>query len=379
MTREEIHEQIKQICKKNSKLTIYDKLVSHFEKYSNIVIYGAGNAGKVSAQYLNQHYKKDISCFLDKNADSIKEVLGIPVYKPDDPTLTDEFKKDSIVIVAVLLPKIEDYEKIYSCLKGFGYNNYYYYYYGPTFCYDESERNDRENLMRETDKIIEAFDLMSDTHSQEVYFKSLNALAELDFDLPIQSDGMTEYIEVDVPFRYKHRAFVDCGAFTGDTFEALIQHEKTEHYFGFEPNMINCASLCENVRKVPNIKSICFPLGVSDKNEFLRFTEKGAASTIDEKGEAIIQTVRLDDILQGYNNLMIKMDVEGAEIAALNGAKRIITETKPDLAICVYHNLSDLWRIPLMLKEWVPEYQFYMRNHFYSVLDTVVYATIVEN
>jgi len=74
---------------------------------------------------------------------------------------------------------------------------------------------------------------------------------------------------------------------------------------------------------------------------------------------------------------MIKMDIEGAEINALKGAKHIIQYTMPDLAICVYHKISDLWRIPNMLKQWVPEYKFYMRNHKERTLETVLYATMV--
>jgi hypothetical protein len=73
---------------------------------------------------------------------------------------------------------------------------------------------------------------------------------------------------------------------------------------------------------------------------------------------------------------MIKMDVEGAEIAALNGAKLTIRQTAPDLAICVYHKASDILSVPKLLKQWVPEYKLYLRNHYSYMLETVLYATI---
>jgi len=131
--------------------------------------------------------------------------------------------------------------------------------------------------------------------------------------------------------------------------------------------------LCQNVGSV-----ILLPLGLSDKNEFFRFSAFGGMdSKMDESGEQIIQTVRLDDLLKGYDGLMIKMDIEGEEISAINGAKQIITGTKPDLAICVYHRISDMWRIPLMLKEWAPEYSFYLRSHCCGTIETVLYATVV--
>ena len=93
-------------------------------------------------------------------------------------------------------------------------------------------------------------------------------------------------------------------------------------------------------------------------------------------GRKIIQTVKLDDILKGYSDLVIKMDIEGAELNALYGARRIITETKPELLISVYHKISDLWRIPLLLKKWVPQYRFYLRSYASATIDTVLHAVV---
>ena len=165
----------------------------------------------------------------------------------------------------------------------------------------------------------------------------------------------------------------------GDTLEELVKHYKTENYFGFEPDTKNFEKLTETADRLKNNfgRAVLFPAGVGDKNEFLKFeSSNNSVSKISQDGGEIIQVVRLDDVLKGYDNLMIKMDIEGAEIAALNGAKKIITETKPDLAISIYHKPSDLWKIPLLLKEWVPDYKFYMRNHSGFTVETVLYCHI---
>ena len=72
----------------------------------------------------------------------------------------------------------------------------------------------------------------------------------------------------------------------------------------------------------------------------------------------------------------IKMDIEGSEMRALKGAKQIITTYKPKLAICIYHKLDDLWRIPQYIHSLVPEYKFYIRHHSILYSDTVLYATL---
>lgn len=102
----------------------------------------------------------------------------------------------------------------------------------------------------------------------------------------------------------------------------------------------------------------------------------GSSSSISDNGEQLAHIVSLDDVLITKDITMIKMDIEGAEIDALNGAKNTIQSLKPDLAICVYHKISDIWEIPLMLHKWVPEYKFYLRCHAGSTMETVLYATI---
>ena len=73
---------------------------------------------------------------------------------------------------------------------------------------------------------------------------------------------------------------------------------------------------------------------------------------------------------------LIKMDIEGAELQSLKGAKRIIQHDKPKLAICIYHKPEDMVEIPLYIKELVPEYKLYIRHHSSNVSDTVLYAVM---
>lgn len=68
------------------------------------------------------------------------------------------------------------------------------------------------------------------------------------------------------------------------------------------------------------------------------------------------------------------MDIEGAELAALQGAKHIITEQHPKLAISIYHKMEDIWTIPRLLMEYYAGYKFYMRHYSFDGYDTVLYA-----
>ena len=45
------------------------------------------------------------------------------------------------------------------------------------------------------------------------------------------------------------------------------------------------------------------------------------------------------------------MDIEGAELDALNGAKATIRKHLPKLAVCLYHVQEHLWEIPLKIND----------------------------
>ena len=85
--------------------------------------------------------------------------------------------------------------------------------------------------------------------------------------------------------------------------------------------------------------------------------------------------IKLDSLLRHEKVSFIKMDIEGSELEALKGAQTIIKEQRPKMAICVYHKIEDLWKIPLFLHKINPEYKIYIRHHAkFWVSETVCYA-----
>jgi FkbM family methyltransferase len=70
----------------------------------------------------------------------------------------------------------------------------------------------------------------------------------------------------------------------------------------------------------------------------------------------------------------IKMDIEGAECQALKGAKSILAQRKPKLAISAYHKDDDLWKIPSLIKELNPNYKLYFGHHSPVLAESVIYA-----
>ena len=106
--------------------------------------------------------------------------------------------------------------------------------------------------------------------------------------------------------------------------------------------------------------------------------DKGSGSTIrgDVSGE-LVELTSIDAFIQ-QNHInsveFIKMDIEGAERDALIGAKNIIINDKPKLAISLYHKYDDFYEIPNLILSFRPDYKLYIRHASEQLWETVLFA-----
>ena len=88
-------------------------------------------------------------------------------------------------------------------------------------------------------------------------------------------------------------------------------------------------------------------------------------------------TLAIDDLVQQQNLPrvdFIKMDIEGAELSALRGAKQTIQRHKPKLAISVYHRLTDFFEVPEFLDSLGCGYRYFLRHYTIHAEETVLFA-----
>lgn len=177
---------------------------------------------------------------------------------------------------------------------------------------------------------------------------------------------------------------IDCGAFNGDTLKLFKNRcANLEAIAAFEPDKKNFDSLANYVRTEGESLSkstTLFPCGVAATNSQFRFSSgKGTSSHFSETGETVIQCVTLDDAIPMFRPSLIKMDIEGAEHLALLGGKKLIQENQPALAISVYHVADDLWRIPLLIQNWLGNGAHHLRSHAYNGFELIYYYIPAAN
>lgn len=104
-------------------------------------------------------------------------------------------------------------------------------------------------------------------------------------------------------------------------------------------------------------------------------TGNGTASGISAAGRTVIQCVSLDEATSTFRPTLIKLDIEGAEYDALQGARELICTHNPGLAVALYHRPDDLWSLPLLIHEFAPQdYQFFLRSHARNDFELILYA-----
>ena len=91
----------------------------------------------------------------------------------------------------------------------------------------------------------------------------------------------------------------------------------------------------------------------------------------------VATTLTIDDFVR--NNSIakidfIKMDIEGAELSALNGAIETIKKFKPMLAIAIYHSLNDFVDIPLWIKNLNLDYDIFIDHFTIHSEETICFA-----
>lgn len=101
----------------------------------------------------------------------------------------------------------------------------------------------------------------------------------------------------------------------------------------------------------------------------------------DKMSDAALDFVRLTTIDRVVGNAevgFIKLDIEGFELAALQGASGAIIRDRPLLAICVYHKRGDLLAAMEYLHGLLPEYRFWVRHYSIGQNETVLYAAVPD-
>jgi len=188
-----------------------------------------------------------------------------------------------------------------------------------------------------------------------------------------------QYFDADIMSPQEGEVFIDGGCFDCSTDKAFIKwcNGNYRKIFAFEPDAENYKKCLEKCRKEGITQMELYNKGLWDCETELSFEAGGGqGSKIGEQGENVmkISTVAIDDVAGEEEVSFIKLDVEGAELKALQGAAGTIQRCRPRLAVCIYHKPEDVIEILEYILSLHEDYKLYIRHYQMSSCETIVYA-----
>lgn len=356
------------------------------ERAENVCVFGLGTYFREAFLQQDVRTKYHVNLICDNNDQKVEEVLKDKKFEGLKSITVEELRKLNNLVVIIMLGDPREVEKQLGAL-GIGNIITFNDLSMDAFMHLPKEKKWFENCQ---DHIIEAYHSLTDNESRRTFVNLIcnriaPSLSRYSYE-ELYTAG--EYFNSGVYKLTDDEYYIDCGAFDGDTVDKFILETKQNfgNIYAFELDSNNYNKIIQRIDHYEGklkTKIDCYNYGVWDEEKVIQYGrgaehDPSAGISIYKSDNTVSgKVVRLDDILKDKRVTFCKMDIEGAEQNALKGARNIIMEQKPKLAICIYHKLDDFWEIPLYLKKLVPEYHICIRHHYYyNCWGTVCYAYI---
>lgn len=356
------------------------------DKLSKICLYGAGSAGIAFLYYLRDAGIEP-RYFVDKNQIRWGTVCeGLEVIAPEQ--IIELLGEDALVIVTIntdgkrYCKSFEEalrkggHAGVHKMLRECGVKNdidYTYFrrchklFHGDP--YNLPSCSDVYCMLEHIEDLEEVYSYLADDLSREVFLKILRfRLIDDSLTIPTMQQDR-QYFEYELCPRREDEIFIDCGAFNGISAKTFFEENNNqfEKYYGFEPDSKNYMALAqfmsEQPEKIRNRMKI-YEKAVYDHNAGVMLYElNGPGSFVADIGRQRVETIKIDDALQGEKATYIKMNIEGSELQALRGAEGTIETYKPRLAVAGYHKTWDLWEVPKLIRKYNGSYKIYLRSY----------------
>ena len=347
------------------------------------IIYGAGELGKKVSIALEQSCKKVLHFCDNDPLKWFKNYQGKVILPPH--LAFNKFKK-TITIIAIWAPKFDSLSTI-KLRRSFNSKNILPFqflgeYFPGIFPHYQFVKKNFYSINKK--KIIDFKKKLYDLKSKKIYQQQIQWRVNLGYGKLDSPEFHNQYLPKDIIKPQMLKYFVDCGAFDGDTAKSALKFAFTEikKMYLFEPDNKNYQKIkyfYQNLNQRVRNKIIIKKYGVGLRDKKMFFSSSGTTSSqiLSSKGTSVkntIKVVKLDTVMKNKRISFIKMDIEGFELSALQGAKNVIIKNRPVLAICIYHKPEDIYLIGEYIISLKLNYRYFIRSHDTQGLELVLYC-----
>ena len=376
MDNKKILKELNQLLSKSSvyykQLVVKNNLKFDFNK--PVLLFGAAKLSHVFIRFFKKNGTK-ILALSDNNKNIIgKQIDGIKIVNKNK--IINLFGNDIQIVTTSIY-----YLEILKDLKKLGFKKIFTPMYFSTLYSNDFDvlvwKNDTKLIIKNKKLINLVYSYLSDNKSRQIFLAIIIfRLLLIENSLKNLRDSGSEYFDRKIIYLSKNEVFLDGGAYDGDTIKMIIKESKNKfnNIYAFEPDNKTYKKLSNYVNKLADPRIKIYKFGLGNKKSTLNFTNEGnLQSKVIKYGETLINIITIDNFIKNKITY-IKLDIEGFEKKAILGSKRTIKKYKPKLVICAYHNLYDLWELPILIKNIRPDYKIYLRHYSDFLMDTICYA-----
>ena len=160
---------------------------------------------------------------------------------------------------------------------------------------------------------------------------------------------------------------LDGGAFKGDTSADFAEVLSPNEIYAVEadPKTHQKLSIYAENETRSHVTPINAALWDSDcELEYVSSASRGSGEAGANKRAKVTQipAMTIDTILNGKDIDLIKLDIEGSEHAALDGAILTLSTKQPNMIVSLYHRTDDLFSLIKRIHEDLPSHKLYLRR-----------------
>ena len=229
----------------------------------------------------------------------------------------------------------------------------------------------KEDFQKNKEEYSYVYNLLEDKLSKYIFEKVINFKITFDFNFMVgfTNNHKEQYFDTEIIPKIKNISFLDGGGYIGDTVPQIVENfPDFKKIYIVEPNQLHINIAKREFGDIKNIEFINCGLGAQTS---IKINEQKEENNCNHNYQALsVNTI--DNLI--YNQIdFIKLDIEGAEQDAIDGAKNTIIKYHPILAICIYHKAEDWYKIPKKVLEINKNYKVYIRHYMEGIFETVMY------
>jgi FkbM family methyltransferase len=172
-------------------------------------------------------------------------------------------------------------------------------------------------------------------------------------------------------------SIIDGGTFDGNEALEFSKLASMGNVFTFDPWG---AKFLSSKKTPKNLHIIQSALWSKECSLYFSAGSDGAGAYVSEKQNGGMEQIHATSIdsFSKNNNIrvdVIKLDIEGSELEALDGAIDTIKKYNPLMAICVYHKPNHLYEVMKKVSSISSDYQFGFWHYSNSINESVLYCS----